>query len=704
MSLFFLHPAYLYGLIAASLPVLIHLLNRRRLKRMRFPAVRFLLLSQRRISRTTRLRHWFLLALRTLAVLLLVLLLANPIFETGVGLFAGGGPSTLAIILDNSLSMKWSREGDGFNQAKDAATRLLSALKAGDRAVLIPTNAVEKDQIRLKREREVLLRELDGIWIADGGADFSSALNRAYELLREPAAQKEIWLITDMALSDWDHFSLSKVGQYDPLIPFKIIKVGQSGESPNATIKEVKLRRPEISVGAPIVLEAIVANFTNREVKELLVQLSIDDQPKEQKIISLPPKGEAEVSFQFTLTQPGSHRGSVTLKKERLAGNPVSHFALLAQDKVKVLVVDGDPRTSLVQSETFFLTRALNPTGEGDTSPFFPTVIIPESLPSAALDSYQALIFCNVSAIPDAVLPRLRDFLRRGGGLLFFLGDRVQMDDYNLKLFQSFPSILPARLREKRTIAEDGGEKIERIDTAHRALAAFTDQILRDSLKSTKVRAYFRAESAAQSDLIALANGDPLVQEGRLGPGRVLLINTAADRDWSDLPLKTAYLPLIQSLVGYLRGGKEGIFDAGIAVESAKDFSLPSSLTGKSLKITKPDQSEREASIVPAGDKATASFQENDLAGFYRLSVPVAADGPGAVPSIYPVNSPFLESRLEMIGEQELQAKLKPIPLQVHPIESLDKGGKRSDLSLPLLLLLIVTLVSEGWLSQRFYG
>ena len=92
MSVFFLHPVYLFGLLAASLPILIHLLNRRRLKRVRFPAVRFVLLSQKRISRSYRLRHWLLLALRTLAVMLLALLLANPIFQSGAGLFAGGGP------------------------------------------------------------------------------------------------------------------------------------------------------------------------------------------------------------------------------------------------------------------------------------------------------------------------------------------------------------------------------------------------------------------------------------------------------------------------------------------------------------------------------------------------------------------------------------------------------------------------------------
>ncbi len=61
MSVFFLYPLFLFGLAAASLPVLIHLLNRRKLKRIRFPAVRFILLSQKRISRSYRLRHWLLL-------------------------------------------------------------------------------------------------------------------------------------------------------------------------------------------------------------------------------------------------------------------------------------------------------------------------------------------------------------------------------------------------------------------------------------------------------------------------------------------------------------------------------------------------------------------------------------------------------------------------------------------------------------------
>jgi len=201
MSVFFLYPALLFGLLAASLPILIHLLNRRKLKRIQFPAVRFILLSQKRISRSYRLRHWILLALRTLAVVFLALLLANPIFQIGAGLFAGSGPVSLVVLLDNSLSMTWSGDGNGFKQAKDAARLLISALNDGDRAALIPTNIDGKEPFRLKGQKDVLLKELEGIEIADGTADLPVALSKAYELLVEPAGQKEIRLITDMGLT-----------------------------------------------------------------------------------------------------------------------------------------------------------------------------------------------------------------------------------------------------------------------------------------------------------------------------------------------------------------------------------------------------------------------------------------------------------------------------------------------------------------------
>jgi hypothetical protein len=701
MSVFFLHPIYLFGLLAASLPILIHLLNRRKLQRVRFPAVRFILLSQKRISRSYRLRHWLLLALRTLAVVFLALLLANPIFQTGAGLFAGVGPVSLVILFDNSLSMTWSADGNGFKQAKEAARFLISSLNEGDRAVLIPTNAAAREPFRLKSQKEVLLKDLERIEISDGSANFSAALSKAYELLNEPAGQKEIRLITDMGLTGWDDFSISSLKQYDPSIPLKTIRTGKQAQRINGTIKEIRLAGQGVGVNLPLRLEATVANFGAAEIKDLLVQLSIDGQNKEQKLTSVPPWGETTVGFQTRLTQAGSHVGQVTLKKEGLAGNDIVHFGLAAQDKLNVLVIDGDPQTSLVQSESFFLVRALNPAGEGDSSLYLPTTIIADGLGGVSLEPYQAVILCNVASIPDSLIPKLQNYLRQGGGLLISGGDRVQPENYSARLAQASPALLSAPLKERRLGPEAGGEKIEKIDLAHPALQGFSDPLLLDSLKSARVWGYSRTAASGKTALVSLANGDPLLIENKVGAGRVLFLATSADRDWSDLPVKTAYLPLIQGLTTYLAGGKRGAMDPGIPVNTVKEFSLPPTLVGKSLKIIKPNKEEVGVSLSAGKDHAAASVHENDRAGIYRVSLPAGGEKESVGAQLYAVNRPFLESRLDEIGAAELQAKLKPIPVEVISFDSLQQGGTRTDLALPLLGLLIITLLMEGWLAQR---
>src|SRR5262245_11950308 len=458
MSVFFLYPAFLFGLAAASLPILIHLLNRRRLKRIRFPAVRFILLSQKRISRSYRLRHWLLLALRTLAVICLALLLANPIFQTGAGLFAGAGPVALVVVLDNSLSMKWAGDGNGFKQAKEAARLLISGLNEGDRAALIPTDLDGKEAFRLKGQKEVLLREIDAIEIADGTANLSAALGKAYELLQEPAGEKEIRFITDLGLTGWDQFSPASLKRFDPSIALKLIHIGRKQQPVNGSIKEVRLASQGIGVNLPVEIEATVANFGDGEIMDLLVQLSIDGQNKEQKLAAVPAKGETSVRFQTRIAQPGAHSGQVTLKKDNFTGNAVANFTLDVQEKLRVLVVDGDPQTSLVQSESFFLIRALNPAGERDSSLFLPTVIVTDALNAANLDAYQVIALCNVANLPDGFVSKLPNYLRQGGGLLIFAGDKLQADQYNQKLSQ----LLPATLRDRKIGAEAAGEKIDK--------------------------------------------------------------------------------------------------------------------------------------------------------------------------------------------------------------------------------------------------
>jgi hypothetical protein len=281
--------------------------------------------------------------------------------------------------------------------------------------------------------------------------------------------------------------------------------------------------------------------------------------------------------------------------------------------------------------------------------------------------------------------------------LIVFLGDRVQPDDYHRKLLQTSPSILPARLAERRTAPTSEGERLARTDTKHPVLEPLADRLIRDAFFSTRIRAYFRVDAQDGVTLLSLANGDPLLVEKKVGAGRVLLVATSADRDWSDLPLKTAYVPLVQSMAAHLARAEAGVFDGGITAGSAKDFSLSAS-AGRKLAVGKPDGTTVEIDLIPRGEKLTASFRQNDLAGIYRAASPSSGEPTG---QIYAVNPPFLESRLESIGDEELLRKLRPVRADIVPLESIEKGGKKLDLALPLVFLIMATLAAEGWLAQR---
>jgi hypothetical protein len=262
--------------------------------------------------------------------------------------------------------------------------------------------------------------------------------------------------------------------------------------------------------------------------------------------------------------------------------------------------------------------------------------------------------------------------------------------------------VLPAELREKKLGPEASGEKIGKFDLDHPALQNLSEATLQESIKSARVWGYTRAGAPGRAALISLANGDPLLLEQKVGAGRLMLFTTSADRDWSDLPVKTVYLPLMQSLTQYLAGGKRGMLDPGITVGTAKELSLPPGYVGKTLRVTKPDKQSVEVVIAGEKDRARATIEANDRAGVYRLAFPAAGDKESGAPPIYTANPPFLESRLDEIGAGELQTKLSPIRAEVIPVDALKEGGSRTDLALPLLALLIVTLLIEGWLAQRF--
>lgn len=190
----------LWGLLAASIPVIIHLLNRRRHKTIHWAAMQFLLKATRESRGKKKLRHFLILACRTLGLAALIFAAARPIVSGLLG-WGGGSIDLVVLVLDRSASME-AKPGDGLNprrqivleKVRDAMKNLGSA-----RLVLIDSASGQPQDVPSPE----VLAELSSTAATDTSADFSTLVTRAAEFLAETPGRAEVWLASDLQTSNW---------------------------------------------------------------------------------------------------------------------------------------------------------------------------------------------------------------------------------------------------------------------------------------------------------------------------------------------------------------------------------------------------------------------------------------------------------------------------------------------------------------------
>ena len=569
MSLAFLNPLFLYGLAAGILPVLIHRLTERKAIPKKFSAVRLLLQSQKVMARPQRLKHLLLLALRVLAVMILVLMMARPVM-TRQNFLTPVDRGARILILDNSLSMGYREErGERFDLAKRAAKEVLEGLKG--QVMIIPTvppyGTAGRNEVRWMSPKEAL-REMATIPLSFGRGNPAAALAAAYSELRDVKTSKEILIISDMARGDWEGFSRSKLGVVASEAGVTFLRIGGPNQDSNFAVRDVALAEGEAVAGVPARLEVAVGNFSDKS-GSTLVQLYLSGVKVDQKSMELKAGQEGKATFELFLEKPGWANGEVRLSGDAMPLDDVFYFPMKIREKVRVLIVDGDPRTSLKACESYYVVNALNPGGP-EGSPFLTRVVTEEEL--ATLDStvYDALFLLNLSRPPAS---RMASFLDAGKPVFIFLGDRVVPEEYN-----SLP-LFPWRLGVVKEAVDAKPARIAQASYDRESLKPFSG-LKGESLKGAGFRRHFKIEGS-KKNLLTLENNDALLVQAEQGKGTLFLFSSSADLDWNDLPLKAAYLPLIQGLLKEAVGLTRDSLSAGIRFgERFEEKSSPSQVAG----------------------------------------------------------------------------------------------------------------------------
>jgi len=724
----FLQPLLLFGTLATAVPILIHLIYRRRALVHLFPAVRFLLLADRRTARKFRLHQWLLLALRVLAILLLALALARPYLAGDrAQAMVAQPPQANVILVDNSLSMQYrDQETPRLKRAQALASQVLQSLRAQDSALVLPllpeTPTAETTGTPpaatapvLSQNRATWEADLAAILPNHAAINFNRAFQQAFDLLRQsPAPRRRLIIISDFTVNGWESLHLSQFKVLPERLDLHLIRLGTVARDANVVVENLTIAETPFIEGVPLEVTAVLRNRSATPRRNLRVDLMVDQRKAGQQLVDLQPEEQVAVSFRITAPTEGLHQGEVRLEADALAEDDHFYFALQTLAPARVLIVDGDPGPSLFESEIFYLMQALQPLNALQQALFHPIPVPWEGIDRERFEDYQVIVLCNVEAVSPQVRQRLHQFVNAGGGLLFFAGNHVHAKRYNTMFYRSDTLLLPVDLGEPVQQPEAQPQTIAGIDATHEALHLFASEpaLLQRGL-FYRYLALGALDTMPQANaLLTLDNGAPLLVEHEVGDGRVMMFTSTADRDWSDLPTRTVYVPLIHGLISYLANLSAANQRPNVILPAAATLVGQSEDDGASLTIQTADGQKRLVRYVkesgsdksldksPDKPKVVAHFSAYTIPGIYQLS------GPRGHQDILTVNATRAESNLTKLDNPALESRLRPLPLLVEEEATfgqinLNQATLSKELASVFLLAVVGLLAIENVYANR---
>ncbi|MCC7290921.1 MAG: BatA domain-containing protein [Phycisphaerales bacterium] len=564
----FLHPGLgAAGLAAASIPVVIHLLNRRRHRRIPWAAMAFLLAATRQSRSRIFLEHWVLLAIRAAVVLLLGLAAARPFLSSASFAVSSAARAHRIILLDDSLSAQAkipAGVGTRFDALRQRAQELIEAFPADD-AVSLVTLSASGEPVRLAEavDRRAALDRLSMIEPTFLAGDLHATADAIRGLIDRSTILKRnqsVYLLTDLAEVDWDSSGqfttgASAVAQLASDCDLTVFQPLQT-HPPNVALTRFELQNPLVGIGFPARFEAEVVNFGPRVLRGVTLQVKQGDRiAAEVALPPIEPGARAVEQGVVHFTDAGTFGLTATLtapSDNALAADDRRDLSIEVRRSVGLLLVDGRPGATRMEGQAGYLATALSPqTQRGEPGLFDPKVITDLELPGEVFDEYDLIALCNVQRLAEESWMRLEGFTRAGGALLIFGGDLVSADHYNRHAATPAHPLLPGTLGGVVTAVEGdhAWTRLKLTDPPHPLTADFA-LMPESGLFLARVEKYLAIEPDAKESQIALGygNGDPALVVRRLGEGACAVFTSTANMDWNNLPGKGDYVALLLSL------------------------------------------------------------------------------------------------------------------------------------------------------------
>lgn len=481
------YPVFLWALFAVTIPIIIHLFNFKKYKKVYFTNVRFLKELQHQSKAKSRLKEILVLIARCLTIACLVLAFAQPIIPNANSTTINTGTKAISIYVDNSFSMEnVSKQGALIDIAKARAKDVINAFNSVDKFQVITNDFEGKHQRFFSKEDA--LNEIDEIKISSAVRLLGDVVKRQEEFLNTSnLLTKKIYLLSDAQKSTFTIESLkTDTAIKTTLIPIKANQIN------NVYIDSCWFETPLQQKGFIQKLHATLVNNGNAAIDVGSAKLYLNKQQLALSSFSLDPSSTTEIVFTFECKQSGFNFGSIKIEDYPITFDDELFFAFNSKVNVSVTVISGKEIKENNTLETLFKTDSL----------FKFNAFTEQTIDFGAFKTSDVIVLNQLSEISSGLLSELTKFSNQGGSIVFIPSQTGNLINYNQALTSlQLPNILSS---------DTASLKIDKIELASKFYTGVFDKV-EDRLNLPQINKHYKLVKTNASKfetILQLQNSD----------------------------------------------------------------------------------------------------------------------------------------------------------------------------------------------------
>jgi len=736
----FVYSALTWGFLLALVPLLIHLINMMRHRRVQWAAMEFLQQSYKKHRKWVWLKQLLLLLARMAAIALIVAMLAHPkTREQWLSMF-GQQTTHHFVVVDDSYSMSDRVAGAS---ALDTARNVVRS---------IATRASQEDN----PQRLTLLRYSRARAAADstdGGAaanraDFNAEpidsqfdllleqKQRAFEptqlsvgprdalgLLKQLVGQsrddkKVVYLVSDFREKDWAtpadlKQSLQSLREAEAEV--HLVNCARS-EDPNLGIVDIAPLDDTRAAGVPLFVQAKIKNYGDRAAAKVQLKLQstfyppedltkaepdklkgVDEELATLLIDSIGPGETVTRRVQVYFPQPGKHVVQGTLPEDPVETDNRRWCVIDLPEGERTLIVDGSDD----QQHAYYLEAAFRPLEKSNTGvrPDVQTKAFLRDATPETLAAYSSIYLLDVDRIEPRGVEALEKYVRSGGGLAIFAGPNMNTDFYNRLLYRDGEGMLPAPIGGEAELPPAVDDNTPDLELLRHPIFSFfldeTNPLIRgvsvDRFR-TVATGWKPAEQSTVEVIARLRDRSPLVIEKKFGDGQVVQFLSTLAPDWNDWVKNPSFVVVALKTQAHLASTRR--FDDPRVVGQPLDLQLESAKYRNDLSFVVPG--EKATSRIKIDRQAAAADNESstlltsigrsspdadeprdtDFSGIYE-AWPITTKGEIDLRR-WAFNVEPDEGDLTRVSATELLTRLDPVKVSYHEAEQFEQDATGS--------------------------